>query len=870
MSAANGVWEAPQVFKVPDQTRYDRSGANMVVDKRGLFVLHSFLLRTGKVLVFCGHVESADFGGNPTGAVTSDYRGVSYVFDPNNPGATMTPKYFPTGLDLFCCHYVQIPDGRILVVGGSLDFHAHGSVGAKNICYFDPTTEQWTLSKTGSSTNEMDQGRWYPTAVLLPTGNVVVFSGRNAGIPEINSAGEPVFRDFRTGDPAAVPMVAGVPQYVDAGGNSLPLNLFEVRSPTGVLRFRVPAHISAPGAEPHVMVTDISTPRNFFFFLESTLQVFTATVAGGVPTFTLDPTPIANLTALRQRGYDISDKVELLSAPNYSAREVTGATFRLPIYPGMHLSPNGKIFFTGSNWGQEIDNPNTRALSVNEAAVSGSWDTFGGGLRPNQPNREEGMSVLLPPARDGKILLFGGSLALNASGGPIMQTSGNVGFNRINSATDPKSAEILDTLASPPTWTPTTNTLAHGRINGHGVILPDETVLIAGGHDNFKWLNTGAGTTPSRICEIFDGTTFRPVAALTHPRMYHSTALLLPDGKVMVSGGADPNDLEPALHQNPNGTPKRFTPPFTNAAGQEQPYPQSWNGPTYGVIDALGNYTSMALNRKDYEIYQPPYFFKGPRPVITDVLRNGSSTGQVFYDQQFDITSPDAANITKVAFIRPGGPTHHTDTEQRYVQLDFTLVSGKLRVTVPNNRNLAPPGYYMLWIMKDAAPPLTGLVPCDRAKFIQLAEPPPAPVPTSTNDDDCIIATTTLGSANHEMVLYLQLLRRELKAASAFGNRFIHTVNRVYYSFSPALARIIAKDERAKATVRMLVVLPTVYVIKHTERLVNLLVPPSKEKTTLMVLLLIDSLLGVVLLPLLLVLTLYSILRQNLIKIMRG
>ncbi len=861
MSAANGVWEAPQLFKVPDQTRYDRSGANMVVDKRGLFVLHSFLLRTGKVLVFCGHTESADYGGNPNGLASAGYRGVSYVFDPNNAGATMTPKYFPTGLDLFCCHYVQIPDGRILVVGGSLDFHAHGSVGAKNICFFDPTTEQWSLSRTGSSTNEMAQGRWYPTSVLLGNGEVVVFSGRDEGIDEVNSAGEPVFRrNSKLGPPVAVPFVGGFTVYVDSAGNNI--TLF-------VNRGGIPHTFDNTG-DMLILVEQTGT-GDFYFFNPDNNQIFTGSITGGVETYTqITTVPLSSLNLLIQRRWGISDEAELLSPPNYGARTLTGATFELPIYPGMHLSPNGKIFFTGTNWGQEINNPNTRALTVNSAAGSGSWDTFGGSLRPNQPNREEGMSLLLPPARDGKILLFGGSLALNGAGNPIMQALGNTSFRRISAATDPKSAEILDTLASPPTWTPTSNTLTHGRINGHGVILPDETVLIAGGHDNFKWLSTARGTTPSRICEIFDGTSFRPVAALTHPRMYHSTALLLPDGKVMVSGGADPNDIEPALHQNPNGTPKRFTPPFINDIGQEQPYPESWNGPTYGVIDTLGNYTSMALNRKDYEIYQPPYFFKGPRPVITDVLRNGSSTGQVFYEQQFDITTPDAANITKVAFIRPGGPTHHTDTEQRYVRLDFTLVSGKLRVTVPSNRNLAPPGYYMLWIMKDAAAPNTGLVPCDRAKFIQLAEPPPAPVPTSTNDDDCIIATTTLGSANHEMVLYLQLLRRELKAASAFGNRFVHTVNRVYYSFSPALARIIAKDERAKATVRMLVVLPTVYVIKHTERLVNLLVPPSKEKTTLMVLLLIDSLLGVVLLPLLLVLTLYSILRQNLIKIMRG
>jgi len=183
MTATKGIWEAPKLFKVPNQTRFDRIGNHEVIDKRGLFVLHSVLLYTGKVLMFCGHVETADYGGNPDGKVTAGFRSVSYVFDPEKPDLEMKPKYFPVGLDLFCCHYVQIPDGRILVVGGSLDVYlAQGrSLGAKNICFFDPNplVEDWKLSKTGSDDNQLKQGRWYPTAVLLGSGKVAVFSGRN-------------------------------------------------------------------------------------------------------------------------------------------------------------------------------------------------------------------------------------------------------------------------------------------------------------------------------------------------------------------------------------------------------------------------------------------------------------------------------------------------------------------------------------------------------------------------------------------------------------------------------------------------------------------------------------------------------------------
>jgi hypothetical protein len=735
------------------------------VDKRGLFVLHSTLLHTGKVLVFCGHVESADYGadgGSPMGASTADYRGVSYIFDPQSPNTQMTPIYFPTGVDLFCCHYVQLPDGRILIVGGSVDFHVHGSMGAKNICYFDPIAETWELSKTGGNTNYMDQGRWYPTAVMLGRGKVAVFSGRD---------------------------------------------------------------------EP-----------------------------GTVSPF-------------------IADKVEIIaptqSNPNqYDAQVVAGATFSFPIYPGMHLSPNGKIYFTATNWGQEINNPKTRALEIDPDLHTGTWETFGNAIAPNQPRREEGMSVLLHqtlPTPDGKILLFGGTHALNSAGDPIMLpgNGGPASFNSITAESDTKSAEILDTMQNPPTWSPIATGLTHGRVNGHGVLLPDETTLIVGGHNFYKWNSIANGTQPSLVAEIFDGTTFTTAAAMTHPRMYHSTALLLPDGSVMVSGGADGNGNEPALHQDASGNPIRFVPPLNHPnAGFERPYPQSWDAPVYGAIrSADGAYFSMALNRKDYEIYKPPYFWKGTRPTITDIRKNGvPNSSQVCYEESFEIVTPEAADITKVAIMRPGAPTHHTDSEQRYVELAFTQSGDELTVTLGGNRDLSPPGYYMLWIMREAtAAGTSGLLPCENAKFIHLVDRAlyVDSVAVPPDKSICIIATTTLGSPQHEMVLYLQQLRNSLRRSSAFGSAFISTVNNIYYSFSPQVAAILSKDEQAKKHTRMLLVKPTVRIIQRAEKWVNAMVLSKRRNKHLIYLLMTVSLLSIIFLPILTLITLKSSIHQK-------
>src|SRR5574341_960027 len=320
--STDGRWSAATPFNVADQTLRDGVG-HSVTDDRGLFVLHAVLMHTGKVLCFGGHVENAF------------YPPLSYVFDPKRPGDLLRPMPFPPGMDLFCCHYTQVQMGRICVVGGSdKDFRHHGSVGAKNIAIFDPSSETW-----GDTHNHLLQGRWYPTPVLMPDWRMMVVSGR-------------------------------------------------------------PEH--------------------------------------GV-------------------GTAVADKVEMLRPPRREPRELTGASAtRFPIYPGLHLAPDGKVYWTSTTWGQEIANPDTASIEVPDGANSASWVVYAG-RHPAQPRREEGMSVLLPltgGSSDGDILVIGGTTALQADGTPVMQGPGPFGaavFDHIADANDCLTAEILKTSMSPPT-----------------------------------------------------------------------------------------------------------------------------------------------------------------------------------------------------------------------------------------------------------------------------------------------------------------------------------------------------------------------------------------------------------------------------------
>jgi hypothetical protein len=140
------------------------------------------------------------------------------------------------------------------------------------------------------------------------------------------------------------------------------------------------------------------------------------------------------------------------------------------------------------------------------------------------------------------------------------------------------------------------------------------------------------------------------------------------------------------------------------------------------------------------EIYSPAYLFNpdgslAPRPSITSV----PSTG-IGYGATFQVQTPDAANISSVALIRPGAPTHAFDMEQRLVNLVFTAGSGVLDVTMPSSSNVAPPGYYLLFLLNSAGVPSV-------AQFVQLTSAAGDIPPTGTITSPAGNVTVTAGQS---------------------------------------------------------------------------------------------------------------------------
>jgi len=107
------------------------------------------------------------------------------------------------------------------------------------------------------------------------------------------------------------------------------------------------------------------------------------------------------------------------------------------------------------------------------------------------------------------------------------------------------------------------------------------------------------------------------------------------------------------------------------------------------------------LEEERLEIFSPPYLFKKtPRPAIGNVQQ------EIAYGGAVPIQTARAATIQFASLIAPGLTTHSFNSNQRLVDLPFTVEPpDTLHATAPADRNLAPPGWYMLFLTDTAGVP---------------------------------------------------------------------------------------------------------------------------------------------------------------------
>jgi hypothetical protein len=298
-------------------------------------------------------------------------------------------------------------------------------------------------------------------------------------------------------------------------------------------------------------------------------------------------------------------------SPSGAIRQLTTASLSLPYYPRMFLAPNGKLFYAG-------ENQRSRWLKI---TGTGAW-TSG----PNRLYgiRDYGAAVMYD---EGKILYVGGGRTTN-------------------------TAERIDLTQSSPAWSWTPGSMAYPRRHHNAVILPTGEVLVVGGLSGTAFNDLSTAVHPA---EVWSPTTgfFTTLASNTVNRGYHTTAILLPDARVLLTGSGD------------------------------------------------GAGSPSELNA---EIFSPPYLFNGTRPTIT------SRPARLAYNTTFRIGTPDASSITRVTLIRLGSTTHAFDMNQRFQQLAFTADATGLTVTAPTTRLRTPQGHYLLFILNGSGVPSVGKI----------------------------------------------------------------------------------------------------------------------------------------------------------------
>jgi len=307
---------------------------------------------------------------------------------------------------------------------------------------------------------------------------------------------------------------------------------------------------------------------------------------------------------------------EVWKADGTGWRTLSSAQIGLPYYPFMHLAPDGRVFISGP----------TRSSFYLDTRGTGVWSI---GPDQNFVNyRVEGTAAMYD---DGKVMVTGG-------GDPPTATT-----------------EVIDLRASIPSWR-SVGSMAYSRRHFDATLLPDGKVLATGGTSSAGYNNSAGAVFAA---EVWDPGTERwsTLASMLVRRQYHSTALLLPDGRVLTAGGGRP------------------------AAAGEDPLSE----------------------HQDAQIFSPPYLFKGARPMIT------LTPAAVRYDNQpFFVQTPDALNITAVNWIRLSSVTHGLNMNQRINRLSFSVTAGGLNVVAPTDNKLCPPGDYILFILNGNGVPSVG------------------------------------------------------------------------------------------------------------------------------------------------------------------
>ncbi|EON91116.1 kelch domain protein [Marinobacter lipolyticus SM19] len=435
----------------------------------------------------------------------------------------------------------------------------------------------------------------------------------------------------------------------------------------------------------------------------------------------------------------------------------------LPLYPRMHLLPNGHVFYNAGGqafnpFGQGYDqalwniaasfNPETQSwtdigyaglpLRLDEAGLAELSST----LNITNASLDQASSLLDGVLESPADLLESGAdldvteedLKMAIAGGMRGSTSSTMLPLKPNADGTYTDVELLTAggvpsyalLTNPGGYVPTdqsridlistngdqidyesrlTGPLNQPRWYGTNVLMPDGSVMVFSGGDRDGVAAPGL-EGPIRTAERFDPetSTWTEMAMGNRARTYHNTAVLMQDGRVMIAGHS----------------------PINTA---------------YLTFVDLQDFGLAPYDGRDpsFEIYTPPYAMRNDRPVIKSAPRN------LTIGDRFNVTVDQADEIDKALLIRRTVMTHLVDSDQRAIELVLEHKPGnKVTLTMPDNHNVVPAGEYMLFVSKDTE---EGRVPSESAPITVVNEGLECMAPaddseTTTTTEDGIIEST--------------------------------------------------------------------------------------------------------------------------------
>lgn len=608
VSYAERTYHAYKINQPGYKARYGHWQLLSVPEKYRVRAIHAALLRTGKVLLIAG-------SGNDEkrfDAGTFD----TLLWDP----AKDTFKLIPTPEDLFCGGHSQLPGGSMLVAGGTARYEvlkgkverAAGPMLVKNenpdrarrfpkgTVFRAPDGKRYRATRafrlepaTKKTVPKNKKGKNHENGKNAP-GKVVVTASETRVFVEAVTKGKVGLRS-KPAQYAIEGLTGQTARDVYGLAQAMTLDKQDYQGINAAYEFD-------PESERYIPVDPMDESRWY-------------------PTLvTLADGRVLSVSGLDDVGQIINGINEIYDPKTRKWSKAPRRYF--PTYPALFLTKGGKLFYSGSNAGYG---------PADKGRVPGLWDLRRNSFQPvpgltDADQTETSTSVLLPPAQDQKVMILGG---------------GGVGESPKST---PRTA-VVDLTKSPQRYVQGPD-LPQGTRYLSSVLLPDDTVFTTGGSRDYR----GKGDSDVHRAQFYSprSNSFHKAADPTVGRNYHSSALLLPDGRVATFGS------DPLYADRANTQPGTF--------------------------------------ERRVEIYSPPYLFAKDRPVLgagpKELRRGGRAT--------FRTRHPE--HIARARLMRPSAVTHTTDVEQRSIQLGIARQRGAVTLTVPHDRTLTPPGWYMLFV----------------------------------------------------------------------------------------------------------------------------------------------------------------------------